>query len=497
MTLDLRWVPMKWPCGPLEWARRSKAQGAGAELKATLDAWTHPAALDFLRGTPVNCLVVDWAGGMPEDSAQQAALRPLVAAGRQRGISFVGKVAGGADPAATASARSAGLSAVMLTQAASQVSELPVLVQTPRDKVAWEAATEIFSSIDNEWPGPKLETTHGDTAVAGPTGIPWLNSNAWFSLLARELAPGKTLWLDFDPPLSSNVAHPANYALAVADSEAYGARWIISLDDDLRGALLNNHPQALKTWRRMGEIGTFFQRHSDWRNFQPQGALAVVSDFRGDNAFMGDEVLNLLNRHQVQFQVVERSKTLASSTAGLEAILWLDKDAPSADLLARLLAFVRQGGLLIAPAYWGPSGVTSTVRDPSIDYKMYNIGQGQIAAPSAGFLDPYQVASDAHLLTSRRHDLVRLYNPQMTNCYLSMDPARKTQLVQVLDYSGGPTNYVTLWLSSRGREARFRDPETKDARTIPGVPANPGTDFSLPAISACCAVEVEGLPAAR
>ena len=488
---------MKWPCGPLEWALRSKSQGAGADLKATLDAWAQPAALDVLQGAPVNCLVVEWAGGVPEDSAQQTALQPLVNAGRQRGISFVGKVAAGVGPAAVGSARSAGLSAVMLAQTAGQASELPVIAQTPRDNVAWDAATEIFSSTDNEWPGPKLETTHGDTAVAGPTGIPWLNSNAWFSLLSRELAPGKTLWLDFDPPVNSNVAHPANYALAVADSEAYGARWIICLDDDLRAALLKNNPQALKTWRRMGEIVTFFQGHSDWRDFQTQGALAVVSDFRGDNAFMGDEVLNLLNRNQVQVQVVERSKALATSTAGLKAVLWLDKDAPDTGQLARLLAFVRQGGLLIAPAYWGPSGVTPTMRDPSVDYKMYSIGQGQIAVPDEGFLDPYQVAGDAHLLASRRHDLVRLYNPQMTNCYLSMDAARKTQLVQVLDYSGGSTNYVTLWLSSRVREARFWSPETKEARSIPGAPAKPGTEFELPAISACCALEVEGLPAAR
>ena len=50
-------------------------------------------------------------------------------------------------------------------------------------------------------------------------------------------------------------------------------------------------------------------------------------------------------------------------------------------------------------------------RDPSLDYKMYNIGQGQIAVSTEGFQDPYQVAVDAHLLVSRRNDLVRLYNP--------------------------------------------------------------------------------------
>src|ERR1700733_11938610 len=101
MNLDPKWVPMKWPCGPLELARRSKAKspvpspdaknpeaGAGEML----DAWAQPAALDILNGTPVNCLIVEWAAGAAEDSAQQQALKPLIEAGHAKGLSFVGKV---------------------------------------------------------------------------------------------------------------------------------------------------------------------------------------------------------------------------------------------------------------------------------------------------------------------------------------------------------------------------------------------------------------------
>ena len=68
----------------------------------------------------------------------------------------------------------------------SQALELPAILQSPRDKVAWDAATPIFSVADNEWPGVRLDTMKGDTAVAGPTGVPWVNSNAWFSLLAAQ-----------------------------------------------------------------------------------------------------------------------------------------------------------------------------------------------------------------------------------------------------------------------------------------------------------------------
>ena len=92
MNLNPKWVPMKWPCGPLEIARRKKSEGEEVGAKSTLEAWAHPAALQLLKGTPVNCLIVDWASGDPQDLAQQLALKPILQAGRQLGISFVGRV---------------------------------------------------------------------------------------------------------------------------------------------------------------------------------------------------------------------------------------------------------------------------------------------------------------------------------------------------------------------------------------------------------------------
>jgi hypothetical protein len=465
----------------------------GADLNQTLEAWAQPAALHLLKGTPVNCLVLEWAGGTPQDSAQQQALKPLLQAGRGRAISFVARIGpGGALAAAVTSARAAGFSAVMLAEPPAQPLDLPVILQAPRDKIAWKAATPIFSATDNEWPGPKLETMHGDTAVAGPTGVPWVNSNAWFSLLADELAPAKTRWLSFDSPDISG-AQPANYALAVADSQAYGSRWIVSLDDHLRSTLLKGNPQATTVWAGICETVSFFDLHREWKGFQSQGVLAVVSDFVNDNAFMGREVLNLLNRRQVQFRVVERSEALFAPIPDLRAILWVDKDKPRPDQLGKLLAFVRQGGLVITSAYWGPSGIMPTDRDPSLDYNVYNIGQGQIAVSKEEFQDPYQVAVDAHLLVSRRNDLVRLYNPGTMNCHLSVDPAHKRRLVQILNYSSGTASFITLWMNHRARSARLWRPEAAQSSSIAGVAASAGTEFGLPPISVNCALEVEGL----
>jgi hypothetical protein len=258
MSLDPTWVPMKWPCGPLEMARRSKSPSAIADLKETLEAWSRPATLELLKGTPVNCLIVPWAYGEPEDSAQQQALKLLLEAGRRLGISFVGKIAvregAGATVAvgpAAAAGRAAGLSAVMLNHASGQSYDLPVILQFSQNKVAWEAASLIFSSTGSVWPGLRLETMQGDTGIAGPTGVPWVDSDGWFSLLAHELTGGKALWLDCDPPASSSALHPANYGLAIADSRAYGSRWVVSLDDKLRAALVKSDPQAIGVWRKL------------------------------------------------------------------------------------------------------------------------------------------------------------------------------------------------------------------------------------------------------
>src|SRR5262249_36895590 len=147
----------------------------------------------------------------------------------------------------------------------------------------------------------------------------------------------------------------------------------------IRGALLKGDSQAKGVWSKLCETVAFFERHQEWQALRPQGILAVVSDFRGANAFMTGEVLNLLNRRRVQFLVMERSRSQAGPPVGLKAILWLDKDAPGTEQLSTMLAFVRQGGLVIAQAYWGPSGVTPIKKDPSLQFEMYNIGQGQIA----------------------------------------------------------------------------------------------------------------------
>jgi hypothetical protein len=107
------WVPMWWPCGPLEIERGRRRGKLTADERECLEHWGRPEALGLLDGTPVNTLVVPWADGSPGDDAHHRALGALVTAARERGLVVIGELGGEVDLGGTAAAaRAAGLDAV-------------------------------------------------------------------------------------------------------------------------------------------------------------------------------------------------------------------------------------------------------------------------------------------------------------------------------------------------------------------------------------------------
>ncbi len=268
MALSSGSIPMRWPCGPLEIARRAKAEGFTAQAKETLQRWQDPDSLEMLKGTPVNCLLVSWAAGLPQDAEQQKALVPLIEAGRRNGLSVVGWVEGSADQdAAIAAGKQAGLAAVAIENYQGK-STFPVVAWGDRAKPPWDSTAPVLPISGNVWPG--AQTGRGGGASANPTGLPWIDSNSWYVQMARARARAP-LWLIFDPPGKPAVNLPERYVLAVLDCEAAGARWAISLDDSLRAGLAGKEPRAMETWKGVAGALSFFENHKEWRNNQRLG----------------------------------------------------------------------------------------------------------------------------------------------------------------------------------------------------------------------------------
>jgi hypothetical protein len=482
-------IPMRWPCGPLEIERGKRRASFSPREAEALQRWCDPRALELLAGSPVDALVVSWADGSAGDEAHQRALAPLIAAARRRGLSAVGWVGTGADlKSAAGTAQAAGLDAIA-TESTQPVPGGAVLRFRERS-LSDRSPSSFLGVVSTVWPGASPSVPTGADAASGPTGPPWLDSNAWYVRLARTLVDPKVFWLAFDPPdLGQPVAGPS-YLQAVADTEVCGARWVVSLDPHLRLGLLERRASALEIWAGIGRSLAFFGKHRAWASYLPVGQLGVVSAYGGADEFLSFEVLNLLARQSCLYRILEKSRALEASLAGLDAVLYVDEAPPSGDLARRLYAFAEAGGTLITPPGWEARGV------PEGDswlarFRVYACGRGRLAVAREALADPYLVAEDAQLLMSHKNDRVRLFNAGTAQFHHATRPDGRSGVLHALVFPMSyPRSDMTAWFRTPWASGRVFMVETAGPSPVPRSAVEPGVEFHLPPVPVYCALEV-------
>ncbi len=410
--MDAEWTPMRWPA-----------------------EWRDPSALDALRSTAINCLLVE----------SDAALDPVVARARQEGIRVV-------QPA------------------------------TP------PAGVKI---IEGEWPGLKLsESGVFDHAAAGPTGVPWIDSNGWKVRLTAALNPDSQVWVDAAPRKPRLSAE--SYATAVADAAAHGGRWIISLDSQLAKGIAARTPEALERWKKLTGAAGYFAGRGEWLNYVPEAVIGIVSDFAGLNEFMNQELLNLIARTNEQYRILVKSRLSRSSCDGLRAVLYADEVAPDPDLRRHVLDFVEAGGMLITGPRWGELPGKSTTEESHPRYSLRSFGKGRIAVATPDFEDPYVVASDSVVLISHRYELLRFWNGGAVGSYFTAAPDRKRAVVHMLFYAfilGD--NRPTVRVAGRYRTARLWTLDQPAPRILDLELKQDAVELHLPPVRGYAAAELE------
>lgn len=420
-------IPMRWPPG-----------------------WRDPSYLDLVEETPINCLL--FAAPPPGE---------LLAAARARNLDCF-KEAGGAE--------------------ARPWSEHVRVM--PRWKLDCGRAEPILAAGECVWPSLAQEA---GGVRAGPTGVPWVDSNGWFIQLVRARAPGKALWIFCEPP-EKTVLGPESYALAVADAEAHGARWAITLDS----ASAADRARAARALAAVGAAVKFFQAHRAWRAFAPRGIVGVLSDFAEPNQELAEEILNLLSRRWLPFRVLMKSDA-PPSLRGLKAVIYPDQGPPEPVLRERLLGFVRAGGLLIVGPHWPAREGSPGPGDVYGRFDVLHAGKGRLAVAREPLTDPYLVALDTHLLLSHRHDLLRLWNGGSLNAYYTEAPGGKLRLVQLLNYAARRAAHpVTLGLADSFRVARFWELGAEGPRALQWRKAANNVELPLPEFAVYAAIELEG-----
>jgi hypothetical protein len=483
---------MRWLAGPLDIGQREKS-------KEVLQRWLDPSVLEILRGTPVNCLVVSWAAGLPADAEQQKALAPLLDRGKTAGLSFVGLVEGQANQAAAvASARAAGLAALIMEGEVPNAG-LPILPLAANPHLPWDSPSPVLVAKGNVWPGIASQGLNsqdwrpgGDTQAAGPTSEPWIDSNGWFLRLANVYAPSKTPWLLFDPPGGGNVVLVDAYLRAIADAGSFCGRWIVSLDDALRASLAQQEQSAMGTWKSIAGALAFFAKHSQWESNSPVGAVGVISDFSGANETIGTETLNLIARQNVPFRIIRKSKLATAPLTGYQALVAVDNAMPEPAARKRLLDFARQGGALLVSQSWkGEGGTPTGAAHPRLDLR--KLGKGKFAVCKDETPDPYMVARDIHVLAGRVNDLSRFFNLSAFLSAHTAAPGGGSALLQITNFANASrfaVSQVTVWFPQQYRAARMWTLGSEPPVELKLVPENTGMDVQIPSVSPYAAVEV-------
>jgi hypothetical protein len=276
------------------------------------------------------------------------------------------------------------------------------------------------------------------------------------------------------------------YLRAIADSESFCGRWVLSLDDALRANLAQKEQSALETWKSITGALAFFAQHRQWETCSPMGYVGVISDFSGANEMIGTETLNLMVRSNVPFRIIEKSKLATAPLTGYKALISVDDAIPAPAARKRLLDFAQQGGALLVSQSWkGEGGTPTGAAHPRLDLR--TLGKGKLAVCKSEAPDPYMVARDIHVLLGRANDLTRFFN---LSAFLS---AHTSGLLQLTNHAGSSrfsVSEVTVWFPQQYRTARMWTLGASAPVDLKLQPENTGMDVLVPAVSPYAALEV-------
>jgi len=343
--------------------------------------------------------------------------------------------------------------------------------------------------VKGQWPGVKMER-RGGGAGAGPTGNPWVDSNGWAIRLAAALHPGTAVWVDAQPAANAFIA-AGSYLIAVADSAAYGGRWIVSLDDPLAASLAAGKSDALAAWSRLAAAAGFFAAHQAWPAYVPMAVVGVVSDFTGDNEFFSQELLNLLARAGQHCRILPKDGISDISFVSLRAAIYADAEPAAPALRKQVLAFVAAGGMLITAPQWGEVPGTLIKNHGNPRYSLRALGKGKVAVALAGPDDPYLWANESVVMVSHRYDLVRFWNSGPAGSFCTVAPDGRQAVVHLLFYANRGSDSATVRIAGRYRAARAYTAGNSAATKVELVPQTGAVEIHLPPLSQYVALELD------
>ncbi|MCC6585270.1 MAG: hypothetical protein IT168_01010 [Bryobacterales bacterium] len=408
------WAPVRWP---------------GSD----------PKSIDLVKGTAVNCLLLeqkDWSADFSAKAAEAGiatlgVLRPGEPLDRLAERLTKAKLNGAVlegnfDDAAVAPVR-AGL----------KDSRLALVELTARVKMRFGSDAPVLGTFQGVWPGINL--AEDGTAKAAPSGAPWIDTNSGFLRFVRTLS-NAGIWIAYQPP--KGVTTLARYLQAIGDAAMVGARWVVTFDPDFGRRLMEGESKARADWMRMADTLRFYEQHKNWTRMDSLGKLAIVQDI-DSGGLMSGGILDMISVKHTPVRPVPGRLLTASKMEGANMAVNVDPSALDEQKKEILKKFTRAGGtLLTAPPGW--------------KFPAQRADQITLDKKDIEILD--QIWKEVNSMTGRHNLGARLFNVSSMLSNLVGAPTGHLMVLMLVNYSDFAVENVTAHVLGKYSKATLYEP---------------------------------------
>ena len=322
--------------------------------------------------------------------------------------------------------------------------------------------------------------------VSSPTAQPWIDTNlALIRVERRSRLPQIPLytfaWTDEGQQEKLTVD---DYSLAVAEADAFHADLVLQLDEHLQQALSKRDVNAWALW---DQVRSMLKFSPDAREaaLEPAANVAVIVDHFDTS----DEVLNLLSRHNIPFQVFLAADLKAAQLKGFDVVIALAKlNAETAEQINHLASGAAT--VVLVDAHGTYSWQSTQPVQLNEHTTSYVVGNGKILELAEPVTDPEIFAQDIRRLLGKHNSLVSLWNGLTTIAVPYKDGNETVRLLELVNYAGEP---LRLQVRAKGSftAIRYETPEHGCCQSLEPVNRDGFTEFLIPELRIAGRVHME------
>jgi hypothetical protein len=327
--------------------------------------------------------------------------------------------------------------------------------------------------------------------VSSPTEQPWIDTNLALVKIEQRSHQGQVPLYSFSWEGMSNSGQQPNaltaenYLLAVAEAGAFHADLILQLDNRLQKGLAEHDPEARRLWGQVLLYANFYSRPAESALEAAANVAVVVDDLD-----TGDEVMNLLARHNIPFKVLLPADLGSTDVEGFDVVVVFGN--PDRTTGERLRDLATQGKTVVLVE---AHGSYPWQNDPPVRINehavSYAIGKGKVLELAEPVTDPETFAQDIRRLLGTQNALMSLWNALTTIAVPYRDPRGSVKELEFVNYAEDPLR-IQVQVKGSFASVRYESPERKCCESLTSVQRNGFTEFVIPELRIAGRVYLDG-----